>query len=102
MKNCLFCLSLLIFLFVGSVYAKNIMQPEKNDLDYPEVPRISAYEAYKQYKAGKAIIIHAGGASYEKRHILGSHDSDSEKVRHGQIPLPNFPMAGLEIYTYCY
>ena len=102
MKNYLFCLLLIFLILAGRVHAQNIIQPINNDLDFPEVPRIPAYEAYKQYKAGKAIIIQAGGESYEKRHIMGARYVDSEKVSQGKIPLPNFPMRGLEIYTYCY
>jgi hypothetical protein len=102
MKNYLCCLFLIILVLVGQVYAQNIIQPDKNNLDFPEVPRISAFEAYQKYKAGKAILVQAGGEGYERRHILGAHDVNGEKVGQGQIPLPNFPMRGLEIYTYCY
>ena len=103
MKNCLFFLCCIISLLVIPVYAQNLIQTEKKDVDFPEVPRISAHEAYQQYKAGKAIIIHAGGESFEKRHIMGAHDVSAHKVvTKGEIPLPHFPMRGLDIYTYCY
>jgi hypothetical protein len=102
MKNYLCCLTLIVLLFVGQVNAQNLIQPDKSNLDFPEVPRISAFEAYTKYKAGKAILVQAGGEAYERRHILGAHEVNSEKVSRAQIPLPNFPMKGLEIYTYCY
>ncbi len=74
----------------------------RHKVDYPEVPRVSAYEAYFKYKAGKAIIIQAGGEKYERRHILGAFNIDQEAVRKGQIKLPKFPKKGIEIFTYCY
>jgi hypothetical protein len=102
MKHCLAHLSLMFLLLASSVYAQNMIELSRDDVDFPEVPRISAYEAYKQYKAGKAILIQAGGTSFEKRHIMGAYELDSESVRKGRIPLPSFPMRGIDIYTYCY
>ena len=69
---------------------------------HPEVPRVSAYEAYLKYKAGNAIIIHAGGESYQRRHILRAFDVNQELVRLGKIKLPKFPRKKIEIFTYCY
>ncbi len=43
--------------------------------DYPEIPRISAYEAYVKYTQGKAFII-AGWNSRSRRHVLGSFNLD--------------------------
>lgn len=72
----------------------------------PWVPRISAREAYTKFKAGKAIILHAGGEKYERRHIMGAinvvdpndpNAGDSSKVR-----IRKFPRRGIEIFTYCY
>lgn len=102
MKTCLFSLLFVILLLIGSVHAQNIVQPAQKILDFPEVPRISAFEAYQKYKAGKAIIIHAGGELYERRHIMGAHDVNADAVILGQTPLPNFPMKGLDLYTYCH
>ena len=68
----------------------------------PEVPRVSAFEAYVKYKAGKAIIVHAGGMSYKLRHIAGSINISQEAVRKGEIKLPKLPKKGIEIFTYCY
>ena len=74
----------------------------RSNVDFPEVPRVSAYEAYVKFKAGKAIIIHAGGQKYESRHILGAFNVGREAVAKGRIKLPNFPKRGIEIFTYCY
>ena len=74
----------------------------RQGLDFPEVPRVSAYEAYVKYKTGKAIIIQAGGEAYKKRHILGALEIGQEAVRKGEIRLPKLPKKGIEIFTYCY
>ncbi len=74
----------------------------RHPLDYPEIPRVSAYEAYLKFKAGKAIIVHAGGFNYQLKHILASLDIDQESVRKGIIKLPRLPSRGVEIFTYCY
>lgn len=74
----------------------------KNNVDFPEVPRVSAFEAYKKYNAGKAIIMQCGGESFKKRHIIGALNIPSRAVRHEKMKLPNFPRKGIEIFTYCY
>ena len=71
-------------------------------VDYLKVPRVSAYEAYVKFKTNKAIIIQAGGITYENRHILGALNYGSEKVQRGNIKFPKFPRRGIEIFTYCY
>ena len=69
----------------------------------PEVPRVSAYEAYVKFKTGKAIIIQAGGITYEARHILGAMNIGSpSQIIIGEIKLPKLPRRGIEILTYCY
>ncbi len=76
---------------------------ERSSVDYPEVPRISAYEASLNYKAGKAILVQAGGEVFERRHIVGAFDlMFTEDVTSGKVQIPNFPAEGIEIYTYCY
>ena len=52
-------------------------------------------------KAGKAIIFHAGGENYSKRHILGAFNLD-ETVKNRDEMLEKFPKEGIEIFTYCY
>jgi hypothetical protein len=98
MKRCFqFFVSLILFLFAVQIDAQN-----QNQVDFPDVPRVSAYEAYVKYKDGKAIIIHAGGESFETRHIMGAINIPQEAVSQGKMKLPNFPKAGVEIFTYCY
>jgi len=70
-------------------------------VDFPEVPRVSAYEAYVKYKAGKAIIMHAGGESFNRRHIVGAFNMDLKQPILDRL-LPKFPKEGMEIFTYCY
>jgi len=78
------------------------MQPQEHKVDFPEVPRVSAYEAYLKYKEGKAIIVQAGGEDYRIRHIIGAFNVSQEAVFQGKTILPNFPKKGIEIFTYCY
>ena len=80
---------------------------ENSKVDYPEVPRVSAYEAAAKIKAGKAILIHAGGEAYERRHIIGAFDLGRYKdipvewVINGNIRLPEISDE-IELFTYCY
>lgn len=97
MKNYILFISIIFLFFAVPIYAQN-----QSQVDFPEVPRISAYKAYIKYKSGKAIIIHAGGEVFESRHILGAFNVHGEAVSRGEIELPNFPMTGIEIFTYCY
>jgi hypothetical protein len=71
----------------------------QNAVDYPWVPRVSAYEAYVKYKAGKAIILHGGGQKYELRHIVGAYNMD---FKPRESALKKLPKKGIEIFTYCY
>lgn len=75
---------------------------ERVKLDYPSVPRVNAYEVYLKYKAGRAIIIQAGGENFDKRHIMGAYNIPEEAVRKKRMGLPEFPKEGIEIFTYCY
>jgi hypothetical protein len=84
----------MILLFLAAqVDAQN-----QNQVDYPWVPRVSAYEAYIKYKEGKAIILHGGGEAYNRRHILGAFNLD----KYNDQLLLKFPKKGIEIFTYCY
>lgn len=71
---------------------------EHKKVDYPWVPRVSAFEAYGKYKDGKAIILHAGGESYKGRHISGALNME----KYNDSILLKFPKGGMEIFTYCY
>jgi hypothetical protein len=98
MKKCfLFFVLTILFLLAVQIDAQN-----QSGVDFPEVPRVSAYEAYVKYKSGKAIIVQCGGEAYDRRHIVGAFSVSSEGFDKGEIKLPNFPKEGIEIFTYCY
>ena len=85
-------------LMAAQLNAQTHLQLDEEPL-YPEVPRISAYEAYLKYKEGKALILHAGGDLYSKRHISGAFNLD---IPDNEKMLRNFPKQGIELFTYCY
>jgi hypothetical protein len=91
-------LSSLILLFLSGQINGQIKMPSKGKVDYPDVPRVTAYEAYVKYKDGKATILHAGGEAYNKRHILGAFNLE----KYNDQSLSKFPKKGVEIFTYCY
>jgi hypothetical protein len=95
-KYLLFISAILLFLPV-QILSQTQIRTEDKKVDYPWVPRISAYEAYVKYKEGKAIILHGGGNVFSKRHILGAFDLDL-KDREGL--LRKFPKEGVDIFTY--
>jgi hypothetical protein len=103
MKKGILVSFVMLFLFSNHIYAQNQSgQFENKTGAFPHVLRISAYEAYQKYKAGKAFLIQAGGATFEKRHIFGAFNVSDEGVRKGMVPLPAFPMSGIDLFTYCY
>ncbi len=90
----------IIFLFFPlQIKAQTKIKPQEHAVDYPWVPRISAYEAYTIFKAGKAIILHAGGNAFSSRHILGAINLD---LKPRDKILAKFPKQGILIFTYCY
>lgn len=98
MTRILLYASLIFSLLAVQVNAQPRSQMDE-ELLYPEVPRISAYEAYIKYKERKALILHAGGDLYSKRHIAGAFNlemDDNEKM------IVKFPKTGIELFTYCY
>ena len=97
-KYLLAFLTILLFL-PFQIRAQTPNQSTNNDVDYPHVPRVSAYEAYVKYKSGKAIIFHGGGAHFNNRHIVGAFNLD---VKNREPVLRKFPKEGIEIFTYCY
>jgi hypothetical protein len=94
-----------IFLFSPfQIGAQTQNQSQREEVDFPWVPRISAHEAYVKYKAGKAIILHAGGEKFSGRRILGAINLNHEELgKDVQLKiLRKFPKEGIEIFTYCY
>jgi predicted HAD superfamily hydrolase len=91
-----------IFLFLaGQISAQSQIRSIEVERTYPQIPRVSAYEAYSKYKQGKAIIFHGGGIHYSKRHILGAFNLDvSDELKDER--LQKFPKEGIEIFVYCY
>lgn len=96
-KYILFFVPTILFLLTVQIDAQN-----QSQVDFPDVPRVSAYEAYVKYKSGKAIIVQSGGEAYDRRHIVGAFNVGQESVFRGETKLPNFPKEGIEIFTYCY
>jgi len=97
-KRCIvFCV--LILIYAISIEAQNQLSPGDTEVDYPSVPRVSAYEAYIKYKAGKAIILHGGGEVYRRRHIMGALNYD---LKEREKLILKLPQKGIEIFTYCY
>jgi hypothetical protein len=99
MKNIMALMIIVLLLLPIQIKAQTKNEAQEPQVDYPWVPRVSAYEAYTKYKEGKAIILHGGGESYRSRHIVGSINvdfKDREKL------LLKFPQKGMEIFTYCY
>jgi len=92
---------MLVLFLAGQINAQNQKQTSEEEVIYPHIPRVTAYEAYLKYKEGKAIIFHAGGMHYSKRHILGAFNLDvSDELKDQR--LQKFPKVGIEIFTYCY
>jgi len=90
-----------ILLFLAGQINGQIKIPSKGEVDFPEVPRVSAYEAYLKYKEGKTIIVQAGGEDYRIRHIIGALNAGPEAGIKRNI-IQNLPKSGIEIFTYCY
>jgi len=102
MKKNMLLFSVIFLVFVVQGAAQDQLKSSGKVVDSPDVPRISAHEAYKKYKAGKALLIHAGGEAFERRHIFGAFHVIHQGVLNGSMRLPNLPKDGVEIYTYCY
>ena len=95
-KYVLFIFTFLLFL-PFHIYAQTQMQTKNEKVDYPWVPRISAYEAYIKYKDGKVIILSAGGEAFSRRHIMGALDFNVKPRDH---LINKLPKHGIEIFTY--
>ena len=101
MKNYILFISIIVLFFAVPIHAQNQQQSIEKKVAYPEIPRVSAYEAYLKYKEGKAIIFHGGGDRFDRRHILGAFNLNVEDKLMDKI-LTKFPKEGMEIFTYCY
>jgi len=103
MKKCI--LLVIMFLFIaGQTVAQTQKEEKRGNIDFPWVPRISAFEAYVKYKNGKAIILHAGGERFISRRILGAINLNHEELgKDMQLRMiQKLPTEGIEILTYCY
>lgn len=98
----------LIFIIVFNGHAKAIENSKRKNkivssVDYSWVPRISVKNAYLLFREKKAIILHAGGETFNKRHIVGAinvtHTGDSA---YKNKKVPKLPKKGVLIITYCY
>lgn len=101
MRKCRILIPLIILFFVCEIDAQNSKRSGELPVQYPDIPRVSAYEAYNLYKAGNLIILHAGGEGYNKRHIAGAFNLDVGDDLKEKI-VSRFPKKGIEILTYCY
>lgn len=107
-KYIILFIALILLFLTGQIDAQTQIKTKKRIETYrnsrgTKVPLVSAYEAYVKFKAGKAFIIHSGGMSYERRHIMGAFNAvGSELVRKGKVKLPKYPKKGVGIFTYCY
>ncbi len=101
------CISLIILCAIATClilpgYAPGEEAGDTPNVAFPDVPRVTVWEAYEKYKSGRAILVQAGGEVFERRHIAGAISVDGEAVAKGDAELPNLPMQGIEIFTYCY
>ena len=97
------CSIILFFCFIFRVeesHTGNIIIDKSKD--YPRIPRVTAYEVFKKFNSGKAILFHAGGESFERRHILGAIELEQMDVLNKTVRLPELPKYGVEIFIYCY
>ena len=99
MKKYLLAVYAVLLFLPFQIRAQTPNQSTNNDVDYPHVPRVSAYEAYAKYKSGKAIIFHSGGANFNNRHIVGALNL---AVENREPMLRKLPKEGIEIFIYCY
>jgi hypothetical protein len=102
-KYIVIILVIILFSYIET-NAQNLLHEKivkEREITYPQIPRASAYEVYSKFKEGKAIIFHAGGEQYNKRHILGAFNLDVDDSMKDRI-LPRFPKEGVEIFAYCY
>jgi len=101
MKNYLLFIPVIFLFFAVPINAQSQQGSGERKVAYPEIPRVSAYEAYTKYREGKAIIFHGGGDKFERRHILVAYNLDVPDEIMDRM-LVKFPKEGIEIFAYCY
>ncbi len=104
MKKFALIISVVLLFFAVQLKAQNQIQPRVGEeIPYPQIPRVSAYEVYTKYKSGKVILLYAGGLGqqYKNRRIMISFNMDFKEEILDKL-LPKFPKRGMEIFTYCY
>ena len=106
MKNRAFMVILFLLFFIIIYLHPHLLEAKRlkaqAGMDFPEVPRVSAYETYLKHKAGKGVLLHAGGNSYKNQHIMGSINAPGHLIKEGKFKLPKLPKKGIEIFIYCY
>ena len=89
--------------FVGDGYGQQRGTGQGRAVDYADLPRVTALEAFRAYKSGKMFaLIHSGGESYRKRHIMGAVDLPLSEVTSGKKRIPRLPKSKGMIFIYCY
>ena len=90
-------------LFLGDGYGQQRGAGHGRAVDYADLPRATALEVFRAYKTGKMFaLIHAGGESYRKRHIMGAVDLTLSDVTSGKKRIPRLPKVKGMIFIYCY
>ncbi|MGD0918361.1 MAG: hypothetical protein ABSB22_18070 [Thermodesulfobacteriota bacterium] len=102
MKKCVLFTAMVLLVLTAGIGAQAQIPSGGSAPNYPELPRVSAYEAYLKYKDGKAIIVQAGGEGWSRRHILGAINLGPEVGANWNRIFQMLPKSGIEIFTYCY
>ena len=88
MKRWGFISFILFFLVAGDAGNTKAATPGEQ-VDHPEVPRISAFEAKKLFDQGKLILANAHAREkYNQKHILGSILLSVDEVKNMNFELP--------------
>lgn len=82
-------ISVLSLFFSIVVNAEQLTQSPKQEHSYPEVPRITAYEAKKLFDQAKLILANAHErGTFNRKHIMGSISLPNGEVQNMNIDLP--------------
>lgn len=94
----IFMIGFIISFMSGVVCSQQLdYQPKQSSIHhYPEVPRITAFEAKELYDQGKLILANAHNSEeFARKHIVGSISFPNDKpefVKNIKLP-PNFIIA---------